>query len=124
MRLLLDTHVLIWWSSRKEVGSAAAGAIRSPANEVIVSVASIWEAEIKAATGKLRLDADLQAEPAEHGFTSLDISARHAVAAARLPHHHRDPFDRMLIAQAQLEGLTIVTRDPVFERYPVAVLRA
>jgi PIN domain nuclease of toxin-antitoxin system len=124
LRLLLDTHVLIWWSSRKELESAAAEAISSPANEVIVSVASIWEAEIKAATGKLRLDADLEAEPTEHGFTSLHISARHAMAAARLPQHHRDPFDRMLIAQAQLEGLTIVTRDPVFARYPVAVLRA
>jgi PIN domain nuclease of toxin-antitoxin system len=124
LRLLLDTHVLIWWSSRREVGSAAADAIRSADNDVFVSVASVWEAEIKAATGKLRLEADLQAEPAEHGFTSLDISARHAVAAARLPHHHRDPFDRLLVAQAQLEGLIIVTRDPVFDSYPVAVLRA
>jgi PIN domain nuclease of toxin-antitoxin system len=124
LRLLVDTHVLIWWSSRKEVGSAAADAMRAPRNEVYVSVASIWEAEIKAATGKLRLDADLQAEPAEHGFALLDINARHAVAAARLPLHHRDPFDRMLVAQAQLEGLTLVTRDPVFDRYPVAVLRA
>jgi PIN domain nuclease of toxin-antitoxin system len=124
LRLLLDTHVLIWWVSGKEVGRAAADAIRSPDNEVVVSVATIWEAEIKAASGKLRLDADLQTEPAEHGFTSLDISARHAVAAARLPQHHRDPFDRMLVAQAQLEGLAIVTRDPVFDQYPVTVLRA
>jgi PIN domain nuclease of toxin-antitoxin system len=124
LRLLLDTHVLIWWSSGKQVGQAAADAMRSRDNDVFVSVASIWEAEIKAASGKLRLEADLQAEPGEHGFTSLDISARHAVAAARLPEHHRDPFDRMLVAQAQLEGLTIVSRDPVFDRYSVAVLRA
>jgi PIN domain nuclease of toxin-antitoxin system len=124
LRLLLDTHVLIWWSGGKRVGRAAADAIRLPHNEVLVSVASIWEAEIKAATGKLRLEADLEAEPAEHGFTTLDISARHAVAAARLPQYHRDPFDRMLVAQAQLEGLTLVTRDPVFDDYGVAVLRA
>ena len=124
MRLLLDTHVLIWWSGGKGVTHAAAEAIRSPANEVLVSVASIWEAEIKAATGKLQLDADLEAEPAEHGFTSLAINAHHAMVAARLPQHHSDPFDRMLVAQAQLEGLTIVSRDPVFDDYAVAVLKA
>jgi PIN domain nuclease of toxin-antitoxin system len=124
LRLLLDTHVLIWWSGGQRVTPAAAEAIRSPENEVLVSVASIWEAEIKAATGKLQLEADLEAEPAEHGFKSLEINARHAVAAARLPRHHSDPFDRMLVAQAQLEGLTLVTRDPVFDRYSVAVLRA
>ena len=124
MRLLLDTHVLIWWSGRKRVAPDAAEAIRSPDNEVLVSVASIWEAEIKAATGQLRLTADLEAEPPEHGFESLQITARHAVAAARLPRHHNDPFDRMLVAQAQLEGLTLVTRDPVFDNYAVAVLAA
>jgi PIN domain nuclease of toxin-antitoxin system len=124
LRLLLDTHVLIWWAGGKGVTQPAAEAIRSPANEVLVSVASVWEAEIKAATGKLQLDADLETEPAEHGFRSLSINAHHAVVAARLPRHHNDPFDRMLVAQAQLEGLTIVTRDPVFDRYSVAVLRA
>jgi PIN domain nuclease of toxin-antitoxin system len=124
LRLLLDTHVLIWWSVGESLAPAAAEAIRSPENEVRVSVASIWEAEIKAATGKLRLTADLEAEPAEHGFKSLEITARHAVAAARLPRHHNDPFDRMLVAQAQLEGLTLVTRDPVFDSYAVAVLKA
>jgi PIN domain nuclease of toxin-antitoxin system len=124
LRLLLDTHVLIWWSGGKRVAPTAADAIRSPDNEVLVSVASIWEAEIKAASGKLQLAADLQVEPAEHGFSPLDINAGHAVAAAQLPPHHNDPFDRMLVAQAQLEGLTLVTRDPVFDMYAVAVLRA
>jgi PIN domain nuclease of toxin-antitoxin system len=124
LRLLLDTHVLIWWSGGKRVAPAAADAIRSPDNDVFVSVASVWEAEIKAAGGKLKLTADLTAEPAEHGFRSLAIDARHAVAAARLPQHHNDPFDRMLVAQAQLEGLTLVSRNPVFDSYAVAVLRA
>jgi PIN domain nuclease of toxin-antitoxin system len=124
LRLLLDTHVLIWWSGGRRVAPTAADAIRSPDNEVLVSVASIWEAEIKAASGKLQLAADLEVEPAEHGFSALDINAGHAVAAARLPQHHNDPFDRMLVAQAQLEGLTLVTRDPVFDNYAVAVLRA
>jgi PIN domain nuclease of toxin-antitoxin system len=124
LRLLLDTHVLIWWAGGEPIGRAAAKAIRAPVNEVVVSAASVWEAEIKAATGKLLLKADLEAEPAQHGFRSLDISLAHARAAARLPMHHGDPFDRMLVAQAQLEGLTLVTRDPIFDRYAVAVLAA
>ena len=124
MRLLLDTHVLIWWSGGKRLAPTATDAIRAPENVVLVSAASIWEAEIKAASGRLLLTADLEAEPVQYGFQSLDISAAHAVHAARLPAHHGDPFDRMLVAQAQLEGLTLVTRDPVFDRYAVAVLRA
>jgi PIN domain nuclease of toxin-antitoxin system len=124
LRLLLDTHVLIWWSGGKPIAPAAADAIRSADNEVVVSAASVWEAEIKTASGKLHLTADLDAEPAKHGFRALDITAAHARAAARLPAHHGDPFDRMLVAQAQLEGLTIVTRDPVFDAYNVALLRA
>jgi PIN domain nuclease of toxin-antitoxin system len=124
LRLLLDTHVLIWWSGGKSIARAAGDAIRSADNEVVVSAASVWEAEIKAASGKLLLDADLEVEPAQHGFRALDISVAHAIAAARLPPHHGDPFDRMLVAQAQLEGLTLVTRDPVFDNYAVAVLKA
>jgi PIN domain nuclease of toxin-antitoxin system len=124
LRLLLDTHVFLWWSGRRPLAPAATEAIRAPGNDVLVSAASVWEAEINAAGGKLRLEADLVAEPPDHGFLSLDITAAHAVAAARLPAHHGDPFDRMLVAQAQLEGLTIVTRDPIFEHYAVAVLTA
>jgi PIN domain nuclease of toxin-antitoxin system len=124
LRLLLDTHVFIWWTGGKPIAPAAAEAIRAPDNEVVISAASVWEAELKAASGKLMLDADLETEPAQHGIRSLDISVAHAVKAARLPPHHGDPFDRMLVAQAQLEGLTIVSRDPVFTAYQVAVLTA
>jgi PIN domain nuclease of toxin-antitoxin system len=124
LRLLLDTHVLIWWSGGKPIAPTAASAIRSPENEVLVSAASVWEAEIKAATGRLLLRADLDTELAQHSFEPLDISPAHAVAAARLPVHHRDPFDRMLVAQAQLEDLTLVTRDPVFDGYDVPLLAA
>ncbi len=74
--------------------------------------------------GRLRVEGDLVRESAAAGFAVLPISAEHAVAAARLPLHHRDPFDRLLVAQAQLEGLTIVTRDPAIARYQVAVLAA
>jgi PIN domain nuclease of toxin-antitoxin system len=76
------------------------------------------------ASGKLRIDVELLDEVARIGYSVLSILAEHAVAAARLPQHHRDPFDRMLIAQAQLEGLTIVTRDPGFEPYSVATMAA
>jgi len=124
LRLLLDTQVFLWWIEDARLEPAAVEAIGASQNEVFVSAASIWEAEIKVATGKLRLATDPIAELRTNGFGELAVSARHGVAAARLPQHHRDPFDRMLVAQAQLEGLTIVTRDPVFDEYAVAVLAA
>jgi PIN domain nuclease of toxin-antitoxin system len=124
LRLLLDTHVFILWIDDAPLERPARDAIADPLNEVFVSAASIWEAEIKIGTGKLRVEADLIEELGANGFAEAGVSARHGVAAARLPHHHRDPFDRMLVAQAQIEGLTLVTRDPVFDRYAVAVLRA
>lgn len=124
MRLLLDTHAFIWWIEDVPLERAALDAIADPDSEVFVSAASIWEAQIKAGTGKLRLETDLIEELRVNEFAEVQVSATHAVAAARLPAHHRDPFDRMLVAQAQIEGLTLVTRDPVFDRYAVAVLRA
>jgi PIN domain nuclease of toxin-antitoxin system len=124
LRLLLDTHTLIWWAHNRPIARDADLAIRAFENTVIVSAASIWEAEIKIQIGKLELEVDLSAGSTEHGFEPLAITFDHAAAAGRLPPHHGDPFDRMLVAQAQLEGLTIVTRDPVFDNYAVAVLRA
>jgi PIN domain nuclease of toxin-antitoxin system len=124
LRLLLDTHVLLWWFGDEGMTPEAARAIAAPGSEVFVSAASVWEAEIKAQTRKLTAHADLAAQVALDGFVELPMSSAHAVAAARLPRHHRDPFDRMLVAQAQIEGLTLVTRDPVFDRYAVAVLAA
>jgi PIN domain nuclease of toxin-antitoxin system len=91
---------------------------------VVVSAVSVWEAEIKVELGKLRVGFDLEQAPVTHGFEPLAITFAHAVAAARLPVHHRDPFDRMLVAQAQLEDLTLVTRDPVFGGYDVPLLAA
>ncbi len=89
-----------------------------------MSAASIWELEIKRAAGRLRFTVDLVEESERAGFAAMPILPEHGVAAARLPLHHRDPFDRVLIAQAQLEGLTIVTRDPRFAPYSVATMRA
>ena len=124
MKLLLDTHALIWWVEDRPMDAGARKAIGSPDNTKLLSAVSVWEAEIKIAIGKLKIHFDPATDPQEHGFEPLPITLAHAAAAARLPRHHGDPFDRMLVAQAQLEGLTIVTRHPVFDQYAVAVLRA
>ena len=124
MRLLVDTHVLIWWAGSKPIGRDASQAISDGANEVWVSAATIWEAGIKTALGKLTIDGDLVGSARQNGFSELPVTFEHAEAAGRLPPHHRDPFDRMLIAQARLEGLTLVTRDPVFSDYDVPLLAA
>ena len=123
MRLLLDTHVLLWWAE-DDLGAEAEAAIVDEANELIVSAATIWEAKIKEACGKLEVPVDLVPAARERGVSELSITWPHAVEAANLPRHHHDPFDRMLIAQAQIEGLTLVTRDAVFEQYGVALLAA
>jgi PIN domain nuclease of toxin-antitoxin system len=91
---------------------------------VVVSVAAVWEIAIKRALGKLDAPDDLEAQLAKHDFSTLPISVRHALAAGALKRHHNDPFDRMLIAQAMLEGLTIVTRDSRFGQYGVPLLPA
>lgn len=124
MRLLLDSHAYLWWlSDDAQLSVTARLAIASPANAVLVSAATIWEIEIKRALGKLDAgDDDLVAEIAANGFGDLAIGPSHAAAAARLPRHHSDPFDRMLIAQALAEGLACVTADPAFRDYGVATL--
>jgi PIN domain nuclease of toxin-antitoxin system len=97
--------------------------VADPASTVHVSAATVWELAIKASLGKLDLDgADLVEEIEANDFVELPVTARHSLAAAALPRHHEDPFDRMLIAQAQTEGLTIVTRDPAFRAYGIAIV--
>ncbi len=123
MRLLLDTHVLLWWAE-DDLSAEAEAAIVDEANELIVSAATIWEAGLKETSGKLKIPVDLVSAARERGVSELSITWPHAVEAARLPRHHTDPFDRMLIAQAQIEGLTLLTRDAVFEKYGVTLLRA
>ena len=119
MRLLLDTHTLIWWDD-DELPRRVTDVIRN-ADMVFVSAATAWEMAIKSALGKLVARGTVTEALADYGFSSLPITVRHADGARTLPSHHRDPFDRMLIVQAQIEELTIVTRDPVFARYDVAV---
>ena len=129
MRLLLDTHVLLWAAGDpNELRPAARAAIEDAGNEVLVSAAVAWEIAVKAALGKLTVPAEpsvwFPARVRSLGFASLEISATHALAAGGLPAVHRDPFDRIMIAQAQVEGLTFVTRDVDNHRYPVQLLKA
>ena len=124
MRLLLDTHALLWWLADAELSDSARDAIAEPDNEVIVSASNAWEISIKKSLGKLSAPDDLEEQIEINGFTPLSISMVHARTAGALPRHHDDPFDRMLIAQALLEGLTIVTRDKRFAAYGVAILNA
>ena len=124
MNLLLDSHCLLWWLGGMSISEQAEEAIADLTNEVYVSAASIWELEIKSALGKLTVEGDVFREIETAGLTWLPITASHGRAAARLPMHHRDPFDRMLIAQAQLEGCSIVTRDSRFAEYSVALIAA
>lgn len=124
MKLLLDSHAFLWWLAEDaKLSATARKAVADPASTVHVSAATVWELSIKAALGKLDLDgADLAEEIGENDFIEIPITARHALAAAFLPRHHDDPFDRMLIAQARIEGLTIVTRDLAFRAYDITIV--
>jgi len=123
-RLLLDTHVFLWWRANDARLKPEAVEAIEQADLVFVSAASAWEAAIKVAMDKLRIPGPFEKGVEASGFEKLVITFHHAEAAARLPRHHLDPFDRMLVAQARLEGLTLVTHDRHFEPYDVAVLWA
>ena len=125
LRLLLDSHVLLWMITReRRIREAAITAILDPGNQVFVSAASVWEIEIKRATGRLQAPDNLIEFINNSGFFELPVTFRHGDLAARLPMHHRDIFDRMLIAQAQAEGLTLVTDDSQIARYTVPIMPA
>lgn len=124
MKLLIDTHILLWWlDNDPALPEWAASAIADPQHAAIVSAASVWEISIKQANGRLDAPVDLLAAIADD-FATLPMTAGHAMAAGRLPPHHADPFDRMLIAQARVEGLTLVSVDRRFADYDVALLAA
>lgn len=118
MRLLLDTHILLWSVEGDEHLSAHARALIQSAEKVYVSSVSIWEVAIKAAIGKLQIDAsDLARQLLLDGFAQLPITHAHAVVVQSLPLHHRDPFDRLLIAQAMTEGMRLLTADAHLAAY-------
>jgi PIN domain nuclease of toxin-antitoxin system len=125
MKLLLDTHAFLWWlSDPKLLATPAAAAIADPQNQVLISVAVLWEIAIKRAIGKLIAPIDFGQDVARAGFSLLPIEVSHVEKTEQLAVHHRDPFDRMLIAQAMVEGATIISRDPAFSAYPVALIVA
>lgn len=124
MKLLLDTHVLLWWLADDALlQPSARDLVIKGDTEVWVSAATAWEISIKQALGKLSLPGDLAEALAVNRFRPLAISVEHALRAGALPRHHDDPFDRMLIAQAQVEGLTLVTHDERIPRYEVSLLK-
>ena len=124
-RLLLDTHALLWWlSGDLKLGKIAKAEISNPKNEVYVSAASIWEIAIKKGIGKLTAPADFDAIVDNEGFLKLPISLYHGEQAGTLPQHHKDPFDRMLVAQAQAEGLTFITSDKWIDLYQTKTIFA
>lgn len=125
MRLLLDTHVVLWaLADDSRIGSEARRAIEDTRNSVFVSAASAWEIAVKRALGKLEAPSDLIAWIERSAFNGLSIAIEHALASAELPPRHRDPFDRLLVAQSRLESLTLVTGDAQIARYDVATLDA
>jgi PIN domain nuclease of toxin-antitoxin system len=120
--MLLDTHVVLWWLTDDETLADEIKDQLDREPDVYVSAATIWEVAIKQAIGKLPEPRELPERIRDSGFTPLDISSEHAITAGRLPMIHCDPFDRMLIAQAQCEDLTLVTRDENCQKYDVAFL--
>jgi PIN domain nuclease of toxin-antitoxin system len=123
MQLLLDTHIFLWWNSKDvRLAEAYRAAIELPKNDVFVSAVSVWEIAIKRSTGKLMFNGSASDAVIRHNFRPLSITLEHVEMAGALPDMHRDPFDRLLVAQAQLEALVLVTVDEQILRYPVARL--
>lgn len=127
MRVLLDTHAFLWWDlDDVRLSDTARGILTDSATQVVVSAASIWEVAIKAGKGRIDLPTDLDAYVDDrlrrYRWLILPIAERHAVRAAGLPMIHTDPFDRMLIAQGQIEGIPIVTMDAAVTRYDVETI--
>ncbi len=129
MRLLLDTQCWLWWFSQPEkLNEKVIEQIADETNEVWFSVASVWEIGIKVSSGKLPLPEQIEdyisTRMNQLGARSLEITTSHALRVAALPLHHRDPFDRMLIAQAQVEEMTLVSADSTFNQYEVSLIWA
>jgi PIN domain nuclease of toxin-antitoxin system len=123
MKLLLDTQALLWWLAEShQLGRVARSILADGGNTVYVSAVSVWEMEIKRALGKLCAPDNIEETMAAERFLELPVRIAHTTALRDLPSVHRDPFDRLLVAQARVEGLSLVTSDPVFERYGVSLI--
>ncbi len=123
MRVLIDTHIFLWWDRRlRSLSRPLRAAIADEANDIFVSAASIWELAIKRAIGKLSFSRSIVDAASELGFEILPVTGSHAEHAGGLPRHHNDPFDRLIIAQAHLEGMVLGTQDRLMRPYGVAML--
>jgi PIN domain nuclease of toxin-antitoxin system len=122
LKLLLDTHILLWWLADVPPITERLLEYITKADIVMVSAASVWEMEIKKALGRLEAPEDIDKAIEFNGFRPLSITVAHTMLAGKLPALHKDPFDRMLVAQATLEGLTLVTRDRALVEYGVPIL--
>ncbi|MFC7336179.1 type II toxin-antitoxin system VapC family toxin [Haloferula chungangensis] len=123
MRLLLDSHTLLWWmDDPTQLKPAARAAISDPSNLVFTSAASIWELGLKVSKGKLRLPLSFHQLLQENGISELPFTSEHAIASTTLPPLHDDPFDRALVAQCRLESMTLATRDSLLGDYGIAIL--
>ena len=125
MNLLLDTHVLLWWlNDEPKLSKKSKAAIAEGKNLVFVSAVVVWEIRIKEALGKLEIPRNFRSVLESQPFEMLDMTVEHAHAVKDLPVHHRDPFDRMLIAQAKVEGFTLLTHDARLKKYKVSLMEA
>ena len=127
MKLLLDTHTFIWWDSEPaKISPTVLTLCQDGANTILLSVASVWEMQIKLQLGKLKLKLPLEkvikSQQQVNNIEILPVNLKHVLALESLPAHHKDPFDRLLIAQANAEDAVLVSRDSVFTRYPVNVV--
>jgi PIN domain nuclease of toxin-antitoxin system len=123
LNILLDTHVLLWWlTDDPAIGAGRRSKISDVDNVVFVSVTSIWEIMIKASIGKLDIPIDFRAILDDQPFMRMDVTTDHAFKLSELPAHHRDPIDRMLVAQAMVESLVLATDDPIIQAYGVPTL--
>ena len=123
MNLLLDTHVFIWWNAQPQrIAPPLRQAIGQPGNSIFISAASVWEIAIKRAIGRLAFSGSIAEAIDAHRFEHLAVTGQHAERVGLLPQHHSDPFDRMLIAQAHLEGMVLGTQDASIRPYGVATL--
>ena len=127
MKLLLDTHTFIWWDSApNKLTPQVLALCQDPANEMLLSVVSVWEMQIKSQLGKLQLNLPLreiiEGQQQTNNIQVLEITLAHVLALTGLPTPHKDPFDRLLVAQANVEDIVLVSRDKIFEQYPVKLL--
>lgn len=127
MKLLFDTHVFIWWDSDPDrLSSEVLALCRNPVNSLQLSVGSVWEMQIKLQLGKLKLNLSLaeviESQQQINNLAILPVHLEHVLALENLPDHHKDPFDRLLIAQAHAENMVVISKDPIFKLYPIRVV--